>query len=637
MSKTMNYTADQIKTLEGLEAIRQMPGMYVGSVTTDGLHHILKEIISNSIDEYINGSGDTIEVVLKKDGWVSVKDNARGIPIGIHSSGCSVLQAVFGIVNTGGKYTKDGENGYNTSGGQHGVGAKATNALSDYLIASTTREGIKQTVSFRRGQFVSEKQEKANTKNGTYVAFKPDATIFETVEFDFKRIASLLKEFAYLCTGLTLKLRDERTDKVKEEEFFSANGLADYIKDLNKGKQTITSVMMINSEMDKSGVDIALQYNTSYGDTVKLFTNMIPNTEGTHLTGFRSALTRTINQYARDKKILKEKDDNLSGEDLKEGQTLIINLKMLKPVFEGQHKEKLNSTEGRTLTEQLAAKELRVWLENNPNDAKTIIQKALLSRKAREAAKKAREAARKKSGSVLSSPLPGKLADCQSNDPSECEIYLVEGDSAAGTTKTARCRRTQAILPLRGKILNVEKAELSKAMANAEIKSMITAFGLQVNGNQITVDEDKLRYKKIIIMTDGDVDGSHIRILLLTFLWKFARDLITKGYVYCAMPPLYKVTKGKDNTYLLDDNALAQYKAKYPGAALTVSRFKGLGEMNAEQLEETTMNKENRILKQITVSDMTMVERVVQSLMGDSVSLRKQFIEENAREAQVDL
>ena len=395
--------------------------------------------------------------------------------------------------------------------------------------------------------------------------------------------------------------------------------------------------MMINSEMDKSGVDIGLQYNTSYGDTVKLFTNMIPNTEGTHLTGFRSALTRTINQYARDKKILKEKDENLSGEDLKEGQTLIINLKMLKPVFEGQHKEKLNSTEGRTLTEQLAAKELRVWLENNPNDAKTIIQKALLSRKAREAAKKAREAARKKSGSVLSSPLPGKLADCQSNDPSECEIYLVEGDSAAGTAKTARCRRTQAILPLRGKILNVEKAELSKAMANAEIKSMITAFGLQINGNQITVDEDKLRYKKIIIMTDGDVDGSHIRILLLTFLWKFARDLITKGYVYCAMPPLYKVTKGKDNTYLLDDNALAQYKAKYPGAALTVSRFKGLGEMNAEQLEETTMNKENRILKQITVSDMTIVERVVQCLMGDSVSLRKQFIEENAREAQVDL
>lgn len=427
MSKTMKYTADQIKTLEGLEAIRQMPGMYVGSVTADGLHHILKEIISNSIDEYINGSGDTISVALKKDGWVTVSDNARGIPIGVHSSGCSVLQAVFGIVNTGGKYTKDGENGYNTSGGQHGVGAKATNALSDYLIASTTREGVKQTVSFEKGNFVGEKKENVEGANGTSVTFKPDGTIFETTEYDYKRIATLLKEFAYLCTGLTLKLYDLRGDKPKQDTFFSSNGLVDYIADMNKGKQCFTSVMMISSAMDKTGVDIAMQYNTSYSDNVKLFTNMIPNIEGTHLTGFRSALTRTINSYAKDKKILKDKDENLTGEDLKEGQTLIINLKMLKPVFEGQHKEKLNSTEGRTLTEQLAAKELRNWLENNPNDAKAIIQKALLSRKAREAAKKARETARKKVTSTLSSVLPGKLADCQSNNVEECEIYLVEG------------------------------------------------------------------------------------------------------------------------------------------------------------------------------------------------------------------
>lgn len=637
MSKVLEYNAAQIKTLEGLEAIRQMPGMYVGSVTSMGLHHILKEIISNSIDEYINGSGNKITIALKKDGWVTVSDNARGIPIGVHSSGCSVLQAVFGIVNTGGKYTKDGENGYNTSGGQHGVGAKATNALSDYLIASTVRDGVKQTVSFSKGKFVNEKKEKTDSSNGTTVSFKPDATIFETTEYDFNLVSSLLREMTFLCSGLTIELYDLREAKPKKEIFFSENGMSDYITFLNKNRTVITKPMIINAGEGTTGIDIVLQYNSTFSDDVKLYTNMIPNTEGTHLTGFRSALTRTINSYARDKKLLKEKEDNLTGEDLKEGQTLIINLKMLKPVFEGQHKEKLTSTEGRTITEQLAAKEIRSWLESNPNDAKAIVQKALLSRKAREAAKKARETARKKNASVLSAVLPGKLADCQSKDASECEIYIVEGDSAAGTAKEARDRKTQAILPLRGKVLNVEKADLTKAMANAEIKAMITAFGLEVQGNKVIVNKDKLRYDKIIIMTDADVDGSHIRILLLTFLWRFARELITEGHIYAAVPPLYKVTKGKDNYYLLDDNALNSFKAKNPNATLNIQRFKGLGEMNAEQLEETTMSKENRILKQITVEDMTIVERIVQNLMGDSVSPRKDFIEKNAKKARIDL
>ena len=633
MTKKMNYTADQIRTLEGLEAIRQMPGMYVGSVTTDGLHHILKEVVSNSIDEYINGSGNKIRVELKKDGWVFVSDNARGVPIGIHASGCSTLQAVFGIMNTGGKYTKDGKNGYNTSGGQHGVGAKATNALSDYLIATTTREGQKQTVSFKRGQFISEKIEKAGIETGTSVAFKPDATIFETTEYDFNRIATQLKEFTYLCPGLTIELVDSRTDKIKESTFLSENGLLDYINELNKSKTSITTVMLSKTET----LDIALQYNTSYSDTVKLFTNMIPNTEGTHLTGFRSALTRTINSYARDKGLLKDKDENLVGEDLKEGQTLIINLKMLKPVFEGQHKEKLNSTEGRTLTEQMALKELRVWLEANPNDAKAIVTKALLTRKAREAAKKAREATRKKSISVLGSVLPGKLADCSSNKVDECEIYIVEGDSAAGTAKNARCRKTQAILPLRGKVLNVMKYDLAKAMANAEIRAMITAFGLEVVDGKIVVNEDKLRYDKIIIMTDGDVDGSHIRILLLTFLWMFAKELIINGHVYAAMPPLYKITRGKDSQYLLDDNALNKYKVSNPNANFTLARFKGLGEMSTDQLEETTMNKDNRVLKQITVNDMAIVGKIVHDLMGESVAPRRDFIEANAHKANIEI
>ena len=568
-----NYTADQIETLDIMTHVRKRCGMYIGSNTIDGRHHITLEVISNGIDEYLNGYGNKMSVKLDDEGFITITDNGRGIPIGKHSSGKPVLQAVFDTANTGGKFNNSGEAGYNTSGGMNGIGAKATNATSERFEATTIRDGMREWVAFEKGKLVDYKIEQFPSKEtGTIVKFKPDAEVFtDGIDLDYNRLKRQIQELSFLCSGLEFTLENGKNKEV----FKYDNGIIDYVKHLGQGKTPLTDIFYCSSMEGRVGVEIGLQYNNTYSDSFKLYTNNIPNSSGTHLTGLRTALTRAINEFARDKKLLKEKEDNLTGDDLKEGLTFVLSLKMPDPVFSGQTKDVLNSPEGRGIVERLMAKEIRVWLEANPQNGKTIIQKALLSRKAREAAKKAREAARKKSGSVLSSPLPGKLADCQSNDPSECEIYLVEGDSAAGTAKTARCRRTQAILPLRGKILNVEKAELSKAMANAEIKSMITAFGLQVNGNQIIVDEDKLRYKKIIIMTDGDVDGSHIRILLLTFLWKFARDLITKGYVYCAMPPLYKITKGKDNTYLLDDNALAQYKAKYPGAALTVSRFKG--------------------------------------------------------------
>lgn len=505
---TKQYTADSIKSLKPMEHIRARFGMYIGSNGEDGLHHILLEIISNAIDEYLNGSGDKIVVKLYDDKSVSVQDNARGIPQGKMDDGNPILQNIFGKTNTGGKYDNEGNSGYNTSGGLNGIGAKATNALSERFIAVSAREGITETVVFEKGEFISFDSRKTGSndfKQGTFVKFKPDATIFETVDYNVSRLKNTLRELSYLCRGLTFELWQENN---MLGEYYSENGLLDYVNYLNKDKKSLLSEpFYMNLQEGTNGLEVALMYNDSYSDLVKLYSNNIPNTSGTHLTGFRTALTRTINEYARDKKLLKDSEDNFTGEDLKEGQLLVINLKMIAPVYQGQNKEVLTSSEGRTIAEKLAAKELRIWLESNPNDAKAIINKALLTRKAREAAKRAREATRKKAMSVLSSVLPGKLADCQSKNVEECEIYLVEGDSAAGTAKSARCRRTQAILPLRGKVLNVLKYDLTKAMGNAEIKAMITAFGLQVNGNQITVDEDKLRYKKIIIMTDGDVDG----------------------------------------------------------------------------------------------------------------------------------
>ena len=631
---TKAYSAKTIKTLEGMEHIRHRAGMYIGSVGENGLHHILLEIISNSVDEFLNGSGNHITVKLFEDGSVMVQDNARGIPHGKMPNGNPVLREIFGTLNTGGKYDNEGNSGYNTSGGMNGVGAKATNALSERFFASSSREGYCETVEFSRGKFISfdRKPIKADMhQQGTTVIFKPDATIFETVEYNVPRLRNTIKEMSYLCSGLTFEL----IIKDKTETYFSQNGLLDYILDLNKGKKSLLSApFYTNISEGTNGVEVALLYNESYSDTVKLYSNNIPNTGGTHLTGFRTAFTRAINEYAKDKKLLKDGDDNFTGDDLKEGQLLIVNLKMVAPIYQGQNKEVLTSSEGRTITERLVAKEIRLWLEANPADAKAIITKAELTRKAREAARKAREATRKKATAVLSSVLPGKLADCSSKVVEDCEIYLVEGDSAGGSAKQARDRATQAILPLRGKVLNTLKNDKKAMDANKEIQDMITAFGCGIGES---FDISKRRYDKIVIMTDGDVDGAHIRTLLLTFLFKHLRPLVEAGHVYAAMPPLYKVTKGKDSVYLLDDSELADYKKQYPNAQLTVSRFKGLGEMDAEQLAETTMDRNKRRLKQITIDDAAKAALVFEKLMGNSVAPRREFIEQNAYRANLDI
>ena len=631
---TKAYSAKTIKTLEGMEHIRHRAGMYIGSVGENGLHHILLEIISNSVDEFLNGSGNHITVKLFEDGSVMVQDNARGIPHGKMPNGNPVLREIFGTLNTGGKYDNEGNSGYNTSGGMNGVGAKATNALSERFFASSSREGYCETVEFSRGKFVAfdRKPIKADMhQQGTTVIFKPDATIFETVEYNVTRLRNTIKEMSYLCSGLTFEL----IIKDKTETYFSQNGLLDYILDLNKGKKSLLSApFYTNISEGTNGVEVALLYNESYSDTVKLYSNNIPNTGGTHLTGFRTAFTRAINEYAKDKKLLKDGDDNFTGDDLKEGQLLIVNLKMVAPIYQGQNKEVLTSSEGRTITERLVAKEIRLWLEANPADAKAIITKAELTRKAREAARKAREATRKKATAVLSSVLPGKLADCSSKVVEDCEIYLVEGDSAGGSAKQARDRATQAILPLRGKVLNTLKNDKKAMDANKEIQDMITAFGCGIGES---FDISKRRYDKIVIMTDGDVDGAHIRTLLLTFLFKHLRPLVEAGHVYAAMPPLYKVTKGKDSVYLLDDSELAEYKKQYPNAQLTVSRFKGLGEMDAEQLAETTMDRTKRRLKQITIDDAAKAALVFEKLMGNSVAPRREFIEQNAYRANLDI
>ena len=635
MAKLTNeYSAATIKSLDGMTHIRHRAGMYIGSVGENGLHHILLEIISNSVDEFLNGSGNHITVKLFEDGSVMVQDNARGIPHGKMPNGNPVLREIFGTLNTGGKYDNEGNSGYNTSGGMNGVGAKATNALSERFFASSSREGYCETVEFSRGKFIAfdRKPIKADMhQQGTTVIFKPDATIFETVEYNVPRLRNTIKEMSYLCSGLTFDL----IIKDKTETYFSQNGLLDYILDLNKGKKSLLSApFYTNISEGTNGVEVALLYNESYSDTVKLYSNNIPNTGGTHLTGFRTAFTRAINEYAKDKKLLKDGDDNFTGDDLKEGQLLIVNLKMVAPIYQGQNKEVLTSSEGRTITERLVAKEIRLWLEANPADAKAIITKAELTRKAREAARKAREATRKKATAVLSSVLPGKLADCSSKVVEDCEIYLVEGDSAGGSAKQARDRATQAILPLRGKVLNTLKNDKKAMDANKEIQDMITAFGCGIGES---FDISKRRYDKIVIMTDGDVDGAHIRTLLLTFLFKHLRPLVEAGHVYAAMPPLYKVTKGKDSVYLLDDSELAEYKKQYPNAQLTVSRFKGLGEMDAEQLAETTMDRTKRRLKQITIDDAAKAALVFEKLMGNSVAPRREFIEQNAYRANLDI
>ena len=625
------YGADQIQILEGLEAVRKRPGMYIGSTSIRGLHHLVYEIVDNAVDEALAGFCDVIDVKIQEDNSITVIDNGRGIPVGInHKAGIPAVEVVFTILHAGGKF---GGGGYTVSGGLHGVGASVVNALSEWLEVTIYHEGKVYRQRYERGKTIYKLKvigECEQEKTGTMVSFLPDKEIFEETVFDFDTLKQRFREMAFLTKGLKIRLTDERGEKELVKEFHYEGGIKEFVTYLNRSKEALyPEIIYCEGNKDGVAVEVAMQHNDSYNETTYGFVNNITTPEGgTHVVGFRNALTKTFNEYARKNKLLKE-NEKLAGEDIREGLTAIISVKIEEPQFEGQTKQKLGNSEARGAVDAVVSRTLEIFLEQNPSVAKTIVDKSVLAQRARDAARKARDLTRRKSA-LEGLSLPGKLADCTDKDPKNCEIYIVEGDSAGGSAKTARSRATQAILPLRGKILNVEKARLDRIYGNAEIKAMITAFGTGIHED---FDISKLRYHKIIIMTDADVDGAHIATLMLTFLYRFMPELIKQGYVYLAQPPLYKIEKNKKIWYAYDDKELDNILTEIGRDGNNkIQRYKGLGEMDADQLWETTMDPERRVLLRVTMDDETSSELdlTFTTLMGDKVEPRREFIEENA-------
>ena len=626
------YGADQIQILEGLEAVRKRPGMYIGSTSVRGLHHLVYEIVDNSVDEALAGFCNTITVKIHQDNSITVRDNGRGIPVDIQKkAGKSALEVVFTVLHAGGKF---GGAGYKVSGGLHGVGASVVNALSEWLDVKVYKEGKIYTMSFARGK-VTKPIECIGTcseeEHGTEVHFLPDASIFEESVYDFETLKIRLRETAFLTKNLKIRLVDEREGQEKEKEFHYEGGIQEFVTFLNKGKEALyPDVIYCEGEKEKILVEVAMQHNDSYTENIYTFVNNINTPEGgTHLTGFKNALTKTFNDYARQNKLLKDSEANLSGEDIREGLTCIISVKIENPQFEGQTKQKLGTSEAQVAVQSIVSEQLTYFLEQNPTVAKVICEKSILAQRARAAARKARDLTRRKSA-LDGVGLPGKLADCSSKDPERCEIFIVEGDSALGPAKEGRNPETQAVLPLRGKVLNVQKARLDRIYANEEIKGMITAFGTGIHED---FDLSKLRYHKIIIMTDADVDGAHISTLMLTFIYNFMPELIRKGHVYLAQPPLFTIQKNKKHYYAYSDEEYQRILKEIGSDGADVSRFKGLGEMNTEELQETTLDPESRTLLRVNMSDEDKAELDITftTLMGDQVEPRREFIEQNAR------
>lgn len=626
------YGADQIQILEGLEAVRKRPGMYIGSTSVRGLHHLVYEIVDNSVDEALAGFCNTITVRIHQDNSITVRDNGRGIPVDIQKkAGKSALEVVFTVLHAGGKF---GGAGYKVSGGLHGVGASVVNALSEWLDVKVYKEGKIYTMSFAKGK-VTKPIECIGTcseeEQGTEVHFLPDASIFEESVYEFETLKIRLRETAFLTKNLKIRLVDEREGQEKEKEFHYEGGIQEFVSFLNKGKEALyPDVIYCEGEKEKILVEVAMQHNDSYTENIYTFVNNINTPEGgTHLTGFKNALTKTFNDYARQNKLLKDSEANLSGEDIREGLTCIISVKIEDPQFEGQTKQKLGTSEAQVAVQSIVSEQLTYFLEQNPAVAKVICEKSILAQRARAAARKARDLTRRKSA-LDGVGLPGKLADCSSKDPERCEIFIVEGDSALGPAKEGRNPETQAVLPLRGKVLNVQKARLDRIYANEEIKGMITAFGTGIHED---FDLSKLRYHKIIIMTDADVDGAHISTLMLTFIYNFMPELIRKGHVYLAQPPLFTIQKNKKHYYAYSDEEYQRILKEIGSDGADVSRFKGLGEMNTEELQETTLDPESRTLLRVNMSDEDKAELDITftTLMGDQVEPRREFIEQNAR------